>query len=482
MLFNSYVFIFALLPITLLVWYSLNHFHQYTISKICLVVSSLIFYAYFHLSYLWIILSSILLNYLLGRILTSNRSDKLRKGAMIVGILANLGVLGYFKYFNFFLQNINLIFKANIDLLPIVLPLGISFFTFQQLSYVIDCYKKEVPNYNFLDYSLFVSFFPQLIAGPIVLHSEIVPQFADASKKKFNPDYFAKGLMAFAFGLAKKVLIADTLGIFVNDGYASLSSLSSLQALITILGYTLQIYFDFSGYCDMATGIASMFNIELPMNFNSPYKSLDILDFWKRWHLTLTRFFTHYIYYPLGGNRKGKARTYLNVFIVFFISGLWHGAGYTFILWGILHGLASIFCRIFKKPMESIPKAIRWVICFAFLNATWVIFRAEKLSDAFLLYRRLFASGSGITATLSTALEKNVVNNLMMNIGLPNNTVLYILGFLLLALLMSVLLKNTNERIRSFKPNFPTFCAVTILLTLSILSLSGVSTFLYFNF
>ena len=209
---------------------------------------------------------------------------------------------------------------------------------------------------------MFVTFFPQLVAGPIVLHSEIVPQFADKKKKKLNADNFAKGIMAFSFGLAKKVLIADTLGKVVNWGYLDVGALDRTNAIIVILCYTLQIYFDFSGYCDMATGIGKMFNIDLPMNFNSPYRAVTILDFWNRWHMTLTRFFTRYVYIPLGGNRKGKLRTYINVFIVFTVSGIWHGANWTFIVWGMVHGLFNIFTRIFKKYIDKLPKFINWFI------------------------------------------------------------------------------------------------------------------------
>lgn len=482
MLFNSYEFVFLLLPATLLVWHGLNRLRLYAAAKVCLVVSSLIFYAYFNLSYLPIILGSILVNYALGRVLISDAGKTVRRLFVWLGVLLNLGVLGYFKYFDFFLQNLNLLFRADFAMRGIVLPLGISFFTFQQLSYVIDCYKRTVPRYNFLDYALFVSFFPQLVAGPIVLHSEIVPQFADVSKKAFCPDSFCRGVTAFALGLAKKVLIADALGVVVNSGFDTLSSLSGAQAWLTMLAYTMQIYFDFSGYCDMATGIGRMFNIELPMNFDSPYKAVDIVGFWKRWHITLTRFFTHYVYYPLGGNRKGKARTYLNIFIVFLVSGVWHGAGYTFILWGVLHGIANILCRALKPYLEQVPKAVTWIVNFAFLNLTWVIFRAPTVADALTLYRRLFTGTFGLQDALQKALEKNIVNNLLMNLGVPGHEFIYIVLLIALSTALALICRNTNERIERFRPTVVSAIAVIALLTVSVLSLSGVSTFLYFNF
>lgn len=232
---------------------------------------------------------------------------------------------------DFFIENINSIFNASFELKNLLLPLGISFFTFQQLSFVIDNYKENIKEYSFRQYALFVVFFPQLIAGPIVLNNETIPQFEDKDKKKLSYENFAKGLMAFAFGLAKKVLIADSLENIVNYGFYNISGLGATNAIFVMLSYTMQIYFDFSGYCDMATGIAKMFNIDLPINFNSTYKSLSVTEFWKRWHITLSKFLRTYIYFPLGGNRKGTIRTYINLFIVFLVSGLWHGANYTFI-------------------------------------------------------------------------------------------------------------------------------------------------------
>ena len=482
MLFNSYVFIFLLLPISLLAWYLLNHFKKYDLAKAALILSSLVFYAYFHFSYLFILSGSIIVNYFIGLMLHSDFSQKTRKLIVVLGVLINLGVLGYFKYFDFFLENINFIFKTDISLLGIALPLGISFFTFQQVSYVVDCYKGTVPRYKFIDYAIFVSFFPQLVAGPIVLHSEMVPQFEDLSIKRFSAEKFSRGITAFSFGLAKKVLLADSLGIIVNYGFSNASSLSSLQAGISILAYTLQIYFDFSGYCDMASGIAGMFGMELPVNFDSPYKALNIVDFWKRWHKTLTRFFTQYVYIPLGGNRKGKVRTYVNIFIVFLVSGIWHGAGYTFIVWGILHGLANIFCRIFKKPLEKIPKAINWLMCFVFLNLTWVIFRADSLSQASTIFKRLFSGGTAISADLIKALNPNILYNLLSNLSIPNAPVVYMAILIIGCLILATLFKNTQQKVAEFKADIKTFVVVTVLLSVSILSLAGVSTFLYFDF
>ena len=399
MLFNSYVFVFLFFPTVFLLYFSLNHFKKYEWAKVFLIVASLYFYGYFNWTYLLIIVSSIILNYVFSRILLSKRSSSaLKKLTFSVAMCLNIGSLGIFKYYDFFVENINAVFHTNFILLNILLPLGISFFTFQQLSYIIDSYKGDVPKYSFFDYALFVSYFPQLIAGPIVTHDEMVPQFADISKKKFNTDNFACGLYGFALGLGKKVIIADTFGLVVDSAFADVSGLGTLNAIFVMLSYTFQIYFDFSGYSDMSMGIGKMMNIEITQNFNSPYKAIGIVDFWKRWHITLTRFFTRYIYIPLGGNRKGEARTYMNIMIVYLVSGIWHGANWTFIIWGVLHGAASILTRFIDKKTGLVSqeksrllKIVLWSLTFVFLNLTWVIFRADSVAQAFEFYKELFS-------------------------------------------------------------------------------------------
>ena len=408
-----------------------------------------------------------------------------KKAIFIIGLLSNIGILFYYKYMGFFIQNINVLFKTNFLITKLLLPLGISFFTFQQLSYVIDSYLGRVKTYSFRQYVLFVTFFPQLIAGPIVLHDEIIPQFKNIDKKTFNWNNFSEGLMAFSFGMAKKVIIADSFGNVVNYGFANLAGLDSTNAIFTMLSYTIQIYFDFSGYCDMATGIAKMFNIDLPINFNSPYKALSITEFWKRWHITLTRFLRTYIYFPLGGNRKGQCRTYLNLFIVFLVSGLWHGANYTFIVWGILHGTAMIIERIFKEKQEKLHPALKWLMTIVFINFTWIIFRANTLNDATILIKQimLFDFGS-LSKDLVSALGFNGLMYFFSHIGrigyyMSNTYPVYaIIGILFIILFC----KNTNERINTFKPTLLNCVVSSFLLFYSILSLSGMSTFLYFNF
>lgn len=363
MLFNSYIFILFFLPFTLLGYYGLNYLKRYRIANLFLIGMSLGFYGYFNYKYLFIICGSILINYLLSRGILSLRNRQCAgKVLMVFGICIDAAVIFYFKYYDFFLENINAVFGKSFALKNILLPLGISFFTFQQISYLVDSYRGETKEYRFDEYALFVSFFPQLIAGPIVLHGEMIPQFKNLNNRRLIPPNFSKGMYLFALGLFKKVLIADTFGKAVALGFGDIGALSSMEAWIVSLSYTFQIYFDFSGYCDMAIGIGHLFNVELPANFNSPYKSSSITEFWGRWHMSLTRFLRTYIYIPLGGNRKGMARTCLNVMIVYLVSGIWHGANWTFVLWGLLHGALCCLNRFFAKSWDKLGVVMRWCI------------------------------------------------------------------------------------------------------------------------
>ena len=314
-------------------FFGLNYIKQNTLAKIYLIACSLWFYGYFNPWYLWIISGSVLVNYGISKGFSFfNHKSGIKKLLLFLGVIFNLALIFYFKYYDFFIENINVMLKKNLALMNVALPLGISFFTFQQISFVVDSYRQETKQYSFVEYALFVTFFPQLVAGPIVSHDEIIPQFQDEKKRHLDISMMNRGICLFVIGLFKKVLIADTFGNAVNVGWESLELLTSLEAILVSLFYTFQIYFDFSGYCDMASGIASMFNIELPLNFNSPYKAESIIEFWKRWHITLTRFLRKYIYFPLGGSRKGEVRAYVNVLVVFLLSGVWHGAGWTFII------------------------------------------------------------------------------------------------------------------------------------------------------
>lgn len=314
MLFNSEIFIFLFLPVTFFIYFYLNSKRLTEASKGFLVVSSLFFYSWWNIIYLPLILISMVFNYVLGTSLSKETQHKKisRKQILIVGVLGNLSLLGYFKYSDFFIENFNLVLSTDIPLLHLALPLAISFFTFQQIAYLVDSYRGETKEYDFLNYSLFVTFFPQLIAGPIVHHKEMMPQFAQAKNKVKNYTNIALGLFIFSIGLFKKVVIADSFAVWATAGFDKAEMLTFFEAWFTSFSYTFQLYFDFSGYTDMAIGIALLFNIKLPINFNSPYKATNIQDFWRRWHITLSRFLRDYIYIPLGGNRGGGV--YANIF------------------------------------------------------------------------------------------------------------------------------------------------------------------------
>ena len=395
MLFNSYEFIFAFLPITFFIYFYLNHKRLTEASKAFLVFSSLFFYSWWNIAYLPIILTSMLFNYVVGTSLNKEQEEGhhrfSKKSLLAFGIVSNIALLAYFKYMDFFIENINLVSGSTIDLLQLALPLAISFFTFQQIAYLVDSYRGETAEYDFLNYSLFVTFFPQLIAGPIVHHSEMMPQFAKTRNKVKNYRNIAMGLFIFSIGLFKKVVIADTFATWATNGFDIAPTLNLFAAWATSLSYTFQLYFDFSGYTDMAIGIALLFNIKLPINFNSPYKATNIQDFWRRWHITLSRFLKDYIYIPLGGNRKGEFRTYTNLMATFILGGIWHGAGWTFMFWGFLHGAALVIHRAWSKLGFKLWTWLAWLITFNFINIAWVFFRAKEWDDALKVLGGMFS-------------------------------------------------------------------------------------------
>ncbi len=496
MLFNSYLFIFLFLPLALAGWYGLNHIKLYKGAQGFLIVMSLWFYAYFNVSYLAIILTSCAVNYLLSFALSRAEAKKpagvpirARRAVRVLGVGLNLALLGYFKYYDFFIENLNAVFSADFNLKRILLPLGISFFTFQQLSFVIDRCRGEAPHYDIVDYLTFVTFFPQLIAGPIVRHDELVPQFQDMKKRKYDPDGFARGIARFVIGLSKKVLLADLLAKPADFGFAHIDGLDSLSLAFAALAYLLQLYFDFSGYCDMAAGIGEMFGIRLPDNFNSPYKAVSIRDFWRRWHITLGRFFTAYVYIPLGGSRRGRKRTVVNTLIVFTLSGLWHGARWTFVLWGLLHGLAMVFHIFFPVGAEDGKKhVISRAATLLFTYLTCIIFRSDSVVCAFRYLKGLFSmtyfhSLQAVAGAMETP-ELYIVEKFLSMRAPQLVPRLHLAVFFLATALGIFLLTRKNARQMTEGRAFSAgFCrALAVLFVWSVISLSGVSTFLYFNF
>lgn len=388
-LFNSFEFIFLFLPIVWVVYFIFNKQHLYIPAKIWLVISSLFFYSWWNIFYLPLIIFSLMVNYSLGLTFKKISTKKSKLLILSIGIGFNVLLLGYYKYYDFFITTVNSLSDTSFPILNIALPLAISFFTFQQVAYLVDAYQDEVRDLHIVDYMLFVLFFPQLIAGPIVQHHEITPQFQNNNNYRINYKNIALGTFVFIIGIFKKVVIADSLAIWANQGFQNPSSLSLVESWVATLSYTFQLYFDFSGYSDMAIGLGLLFNIKIPVNFLSPYRSLDIQEFWRRWHITLGRFFTQYIYIPLGGNRNGNKRTYLNLFFIFFLSGIWHGAGWTFIIWGSLHGLATLIHRMWKKSKYSLPKPASWLLTFLFIHFAWVFFRADTTENAITIIKSM---------------------------------------------------------------------------------------------
>ncbi len=531
MLFNSYIFIFIFLPVALAGWYGLNRLGRYRLASLFLSAMSLWFYAYFNVSYLAIILCSIGLNYLLSLALsktdtkglpadsdaekldsTHGIDGKMSKNAtaqktplsfshkmgLLAGLVLNLGILFYFKYYDFFIENINLAFHTDFNLKHILLPLGISFFTFQQMSYVIDRALGRCKHYDFINYLTFVTFFPQLIAGPIVLHSEIIPQFEDPERRRFDSASFSRGIYLFVLGLAKKVLLADTFGLMANFGFAQTFSLDAVSTVFVILAYSFELYFDFSGYSDMAIGLGRMFHVELPLNFDSPYRSCSIKEFWQRWHITLSRFFITYVYIPLGGSRKGRARMLLNTFVVFLLSGLWHGAAWTYVAWGAMQGLlvvldnlgvVGIRGREEKHPSRfHIPAPIGWVITFTLFNLSLFFFRSSSMLAAGQLFKNLLSvSFNGKLFEIAAQLDISEIYVLRQALELTAPAAVnYLYLFVMLALFVLafylIFHKNAYERAAHNELTSGRCWGICILFIWCVVSLSQVSTFLYFNF
>ena len=551
MLFNSYIFIFLFLPLCFVGFYLLQK-KQATLAKVWLTCFSLWFYGYFNQYYLLIMVCSIIGNYFMHCLIVRARNDKNRdincecaeyrkagsqetegssikwkehqmqtsKFFVITGVTLNLLVLFYFKYFDFFIDNINTLFGSSFPLKHILLPLGISFFTFQQISFLVDTWRGELSQISFIDYSLFVSFFPQLIAGPIVVHEEMIPQFErignDRRSREEKAEVFTRGGYVFVLGLAKKVLIADTFGRAVDLAYSNVSGINGLESFITVVFYSLQLYFDFSGYCDMAKGIAGMFGMKIANNFNSPYKAVNIVDFWKRWHITLSRFFTKNIYIPLGGNRKGENRMYLNYLIVFFLSGLWHGAGWNFILWGMMHGVLYVATKWWLKNKRKsgviekektgslngkvssgykvdaafvkskLGRGLACILTFTYVSIAWVYFRASSVEQANTLLMNIFTKPWTIPgenfADVFNLGEFWYVLKILKISALPYAKYYIMIVFTAVALMITFFGKNIDALAESWKPKMINALVTSVLFIWCVVSLSGVSTFLYFNF
>lgn len=514
MLFNSIEFVFIFLPAVVIGFLLLSRTASTKVLQGWLVASSLFYYGWWDPRYLLIIAASILFNYYIGEVIERGRRGRLM---LALGVCGNLGTLGYFKYTDFFITNVNTLAGASYPLQEIVLPLGISFFTFQQIAYLVDRNRGEVQEHGLLQYALFVVFFPQLIAGPIVHHKDMMPQLSHTMGSGLKVRDLSLGVSIFAIGLFKKVVIADEMARFASPVFAAAlggSEPSLFEAWGGALAYTFQLYFDFSGYSDMAIGIGAMFGVRLPLNFNSPYKATSIIDFWRDWHMTLSAFLRDYLYIPLGGNRFGRLLRYRNLMITMVLGGLWHGAAWTFVIWGALHGLYLVVNHAWRFATRRWRSerpgawaghfATRWaglwagrLLTFLAVTVAWVFFRAESLDAALLMLNGMAGQG-GVVVTakflpqLATVFDGAVAMSPDRAIGaLTNHKIYKLLPLLLIVVWVlpncgQVMAKENARRLYAWRPNLRWLILSVILLTASLYTMiyqqNRISEFIYFQF
>jgi alginate O-acetyltransferase complex protein AlgI len=526
MLYNSYEFIFLFLPIVFAGFFLIAR-KSHQLAALWLAMVSLFFYGWWNPKFVTLLLGSILFNFGAGYLIGRKRDQDLGQAKMLLtaAIVANLALLAYFKYTNFFITTYNGVAEQNVLLLDIILPLGISFFTFTQIAFLVDVYRGIAREYRFVHYLLFVTYFPHLIAGPVLHHKQMMPQFSAKETYKINWDNVAVGLTIFALGLCKKVLIADSVEPIANGVFNAAhrgENVMLFDAWAGALAYAFQLYFDFSGYSDMAIGLSLMFNVRLPLNFNSPYRATSIIDFWRRWHITLSTFLRDYLYIPLGGSRAGPVRRYANLLITMLLGGLWHGANWTFVVWGGLHGVFLVINHLWRALTEKLglrdvgPAWMRagagWLITFLCALVAWVFFRAENFNDASLMLHGM-AGLRGMTVGMSlenSAALHSLVNMLHMPLellgflplatGASGLSVLEVGLLLAMASGIAFLMPNTQQLLHKAQPALeaakkPAYMAnlwsasaissrvaVGILLGCAIFAINRQSTFLYFQF
>lgn len=482
MQFNSYEFILCFLPFTVLLYFLANKINS-IIGKLVIIIASIVFYSYGRANMLIYLGISILINYVSA--LAIKKFKVINKVCMALPIIVNVGLLLYFKYLNFAITNINTIFSKNMAIPDIILPLGISFYTFQQISYIVATEQGNLKNNNIIDYLAYILYFPKLIMGPIIDPVEFISQLNQDVRKKADMTNIATGIKIFSLGLVKKVVLADTFAKAVLWSYTNIDATTAMDCILLMLFYTFEIYFDFSGYSDMAAGVSLMFNIDLPMNFDSPYKAISIRDFWKRWHISLTKFLTKYIYIPLGGARKGLVFTYVNTLIVFFVSGLWHGANWTFILWGLLHGLCSCFDRMFEQIEEKVFMPIRWLCTLCIVSVLWLLFSAPSVEQwKSILLKVLFMQSTevsdGMIASFELAESQFIYNMYGLNYLSINVRGFNMLIFILVACFICFVPDNNfrNKHVL----NTGSLILASLAFIWGILCLGAESTFVYFGF
>ncbi len=489
MLFNSYIFFLAFLPVFLVLFFvarriSYGNPGMGSVCKWIITTGSLIFYAPFGVKNLLVLVASILINALLGKTIAGSGEDRSGRIIFMPGIVLNVLALLFFKFGGSFTSG------------QIFFPIAISFYTFNQISFLSELYRGEVREFDVSDYLAYILFFPKLVQGPLMGYGEFQKSLEGCIQRSaIDWEMVLRGIYLFSMGLFKKVILADTFGKAVNQGYEAVSGLGSLEAVLVAVFYSFQLYFDFSGYCDMATGICMIMGFDLPINFDSPYKAVNILDFWKRWHITLTKFFTKYVYIPLGGNRRGKARMYLNFMVVFLVSGLWHGNGWNFILWGAMHGVLYVATRALignrgQKNDSGIAARLKAVpavaATFIYVTVAWVFFRAPSIADALTLLTRIFTGGFGPMDTrISSCFQLDELWYIIkvtpiMKLSFAWDTCLWL--FLIVGSVIIFFCRNAITIARTCRIGVKTTLITVFLLVWSVVSFAGVSTFLYMNF
>lgn len=476
MIFSTYAFIFMFLPITFLGYRLLNVFKLNDLAKVWLVLASLYFYSQGSGSFVFIFVADIFFNLLIGRqILRAGKSGSngMKRLLLIIGLTQNILFLGYYKYANFAIENVNFVTGQAYSLVHIILPLGISFYTFQLISYLVDCYRDKVVKSSVIDFLVFVTFFPQLIVGPIVHNADIIPQIQDTARPLFNRSNMMLGIFLFSIGCAKKIMLADPLTGYAASYFSNIGAGDTLSAWLASVGYTMSYYFDLSGYADMAIGLALFFNIRLPQNFNSPYKARNFREYWNRWHMTLSRFLSDYVFRSVYKKGKGSFNFYLAVMVTFFVSGFWHGAGWKFVLWGVINGVFVCASHVMYRKKWQMPFIIAWVITFIGVVATRILFVAKDTSQAVDVMRAM-VSLQDFAGMDMHALFTHLLTFLAYH--------LYTILLLIIAMLISFFAPNTGEITKDFVPRYRHAVAAALLLGISLSQMTSVSNFLYFQF
>lgn len=475
MLFNSPQFLLLFLPITLGLFYFVHARFGRQKALVILAAASVAFYGMWDYRFIPLLLGSVGFNFFVGKLISGSRS----KAILIFGIAINLGLLCFFKYANFFLENITAAMGHSFNVLNIALPLGLSFITFQKIAYLTDCYRGKVDKVDFLSFTLFVVFFPQLVAGPIVHHSDVIPQFRRGLSPTLSKT-ISYGLVLLIVGLFKKVVIADNIAAIVDPIFGNPGDVQFLDAWVGALGYSLQLYFDFAGYSEMAMGLAALFGIALPINFNSPYQATSISEFWRRWHITLGRFLREYLYIPFGGNRRGFSAMIVALAATMVLGGLWHGAGWTFVVWGAMHGAYLVAHKLWERTGKTMSLGLARALTLVAVIFAWVVFRAKTLSDAAHLWF-VMLGGKGVVLPKGLfALEAlHVPGMSFQNSPFINGIEIFIL---LLVLLFTVTRSNIHEELTRFVPTRRWHVGLAALSAVALISLSNPSSFLYWTF